>query len=289
MSRGGASSLTPRRCLWMLLLGVLGQGAAAAASDGELPLWELGAGVAGLSLPHYRGAAQSYNGVLPVPFGVYRGEILRADRDGARAILFEADRVDMDLSLFATIPVRSDEVAMRSGMPDLPATVEIGPNLQVLLVHGTQWQLHLRLPVRTSVTLESHPRQVGWVSTPNLNLDLQRDGWNIGMLAGPVLATQNFFGYFYDVTPAQATLTRPAYASPGGYGGWQATLALSRRFDKQWFGFFVRADSVAGASFADSPLVQQSYTFAAGFAWSWSLLQSDRLVPDPDRWRRSNP
>ena len=43
------------------------------------------------------------------------------------------------------------------------------------------------------------------------------------------------------------------------------------------------ADSVAGASFADSPLVQQSYTFAAGFAWSWSLLQSDRLVPDPDR------
>lgn len=249
----------------------------------ELPLWELGAGIAGLHLPHYRGAAQAYSGVLPVPFGVYRGEILRADRDGARAVLFDSESIDIDLSLFATVPVSSSDDAARSGMPDLRATIEIGPNLQFTLLRTAPWLLQLRVPVRTAITLQSRPQQVGWVSTPNLNLDWQPGPWNVGMQLGPVFGTQEFFGYFYDVSAAEATAVRPAYKSDGGFGGWQATLSMSRRFDTQWFGLFVRADSVAGATFAGSPLVGRHETLAAGFAWSWSWLQSTQRVPDSRR------
>jgi hypothetical protein len=58
---------------------------------------------------------------------------------------------------------------------------------------------------------------------------------------------------------------------------------MSRRFDVHWVGLFVRFDSVAGASFADSPLVGRRDNVAFGIAWAWSLLQSEKRVPDPDR------
>jgi outer membrane scaffolding protein for murein synthesis (MipA/OmpV family) len=278
MIRVGVASMVAVPCV------TIGLGlAATSAAAQDLPLWELGIGIAALHLPHYRGAAQAYNGVLPLPFMVYRGEVLRADRDGARALLFESDRLDLDLSLFATPPTRSSNDDARTGMPDLAATLEVGPNLQFTLDRAPGWALQLRLPVRAALTLQSHPKWVGWVATPNLNLDLVHGPWNMGLQAGPVFGTRSFFGYFYDVGDAQATPTRPAYQSSGGYGGWQATWSMSRRFEAQWVGLFVRFDSVAGASFVDSPLVGRRDNVALGIAWSWSLLQSAQRVPGPDR------
>ena len=61
------------------------------AAAAELPLWELGLGVAGLSLPHYRGAEKSGRWLLPTPYAVYRGEVLRANRDGVKAMIFDTD------------------------------------------------------------------------------------------------------------------------------------------------------------------------------------------------------
>ena len=110
--------------------------AVAAPALAEQPLWELGLGAAALSLPHYRGSDQSYRWLLPVPFGVYRGQIFRATRDGARAVLLESDRFDFDISLAASPPTRSSDNLARSGMPDLAATVEIGPNLNLTLAQG---------------------------------------------------------------------------------------------------------------------------------------------------------
>ena len=49
------------------------------------PLWELGLGVAGLRLPDYRGADQSRAYALPLPYIVYRGTWLKADREIGRA------------------------------------------------------------------------------------------------------------------------------------------------------------------------------------------------------------
>ena len=260
----------------------LGLAAMPAAAD-DLPLWELGVGIGALRLPHYRGASQAHYWVLPVPYVVYRGEILRADRDGARALLFDSDRLDIDLSLSASAPTRSRGNQARQGMPDLAASVELGPNLNLTLDRGNGWQLDLRLPVRAALTLESNPKPLGWLATPNLNLDLTRGPWNLGMQAGPVFGTRRYHGYFYDVTAAQVTATRAAYQAPGGLAGWQGTVALSRRFEAQWAGLFVRLDSVAGARFEDSPLVRRRSNVAWGLAWSWSLMQSERRVPEPER------
>ncbi|MGH9363054.1 MAG: hypothetical protein ACRD2T_14170, partial [Thermoanaerobaculia bacterium] len=42
--------------------------AAAPAAAEELPLWELGLGIGGFTLPDYRGSDQARGYVLPVPY-----------------------------------------------------------------------------------------------------------------------------------------------------------------------------------------------------------------------------
>ena len=61
-----------------------------AAAD-ELPLWEVGGGAGVLSLPHYRGSDKSRTWLLPIPYIVYRGQIFKADREGARAVLYNTE------------------------------------------------------------------------------------------------------------------------------------------------------------------------------------------------------
>ena len=252
----------------------------------EQPLWELGVGLAGLRLPHYRGAEQSQTLILPLPYGVYRGRILRADREGARAVLFETARLDFDLSAAASAPIRSRDNRARQGLPDLAPTLELGPNLNLHLASSApadgDWKLDLRLPVRLAVAVQSRPHDVGWTASPHLNLDLNLKGWSIGVLAGPLWGSRRMHARLYGVSADQATPTRAAYQAPGGAAGWQATAGVSRRFGRLWSGAFVRADSLAGARFADSPLVRRQNNLTFGLAMSWVLAESSERVPGND-------
>jgi outer membrane scaffolding protein for murein synthesis (MipA/OmpV family) len=256
--------------------------AAAPLARADQPLWEAGVGVGVLRLPHYRGSDQSHTWVLPVPYFVYRGEFLRADREGARAVLLDAERLDVDISLAATAPTRSRDNRARAGMPDLSPTFEIGPNVNYTLARGAQWRLQARAPVRAAFTLESGPDMIGWLATPNLNLDLRVQGWNVGVLTGPVFGTRRMNGYFYDVAPEFATASRPAYRAPGGYAGWRLVSGVSRRIGDFWLGAFVAGDSVDGARFDDSPLVRKRGTLAFGVALSWVFAQSGQRVTRED-------
>lgn len=246
----------------------------------ERPLWELGIGAGVLSLPHYRGSDQSHTWLLPVPYFVYRGDILKADRSGARAVLFESARIDFDLSVGAGAPTRSKDNDARRGMDDLPPTVELGPNLNLTLARGARWKFDVRLPVRAAFSVEGSPRHTGFLAKPNLNLDLRLPGgWNLGLEGAAVLADRRFNAFFYEVSPEHATDTRPAYRARGGYGGLQGTLALSRRQGRLWTGAFLKVDHLNGAVFADSPLVREHRQWSAGVAAVWVFATSSRSVP----------
>jgi len=248
----------------------------------ELPLWELGIGAGLLSLPHYRGSDQTHTWLLPVPYAVYRGEIFRADRDGARARLLESERLKLDLSVAASPPTRSRDNRAREGMPDLAPTVELGPNLNLTLHRAAGWKLDFRLPVRAVATVERQVQGLGWTASPVLNLDIDRAGWNLGLQAGATWSSRRLNAYFYDVADDQVLPDRPAYRAAQGYAGWQATVALSRRFANHWTGLFVRWDSVGGAVFDDSPLVRRRDAVWLGVAWSWIGWQSEQRVMVPD-------
>lgn len=267
----------PAALLWFALCATTWAGSAHAEA---LPLWELGMGVGALSLPHYRGSDQSHTWLLPVPYFVYRGNIFKADREGTRAVLFDSDRVELNLSLAASAPTRSRDNLARAGMPDLSPTVELGPNLNLNLTRGTGWQVDLRLPARAAMTVESSPRFIGWTANPHLNLDRQIGNWNLGLQTGPVWGDRRFHAYFYDVKAAQALPDRPAYQAAGGYAGLQAIAALSHRSGGQWLGLFLKFDSLRGASFDGSPLVRQQQQWSAGIAMSWVFARSTQAAPD---------
>ncbi len=260
--------------------------AAGPALPKEEPLWEYGLGVGAVAFADYRGSAAWHVYPLPIPYVTYNGKFLKSDRDGVRGTLFNQRHIELNLSLHATTPVRNDEE--RGGMPDLKPTVEIGPSMDLHLwrSEGAKFKFDLRLPLRAAFTLEALPRMIGWTFTPRFNLDIadpmRFTGWNMGLLIGPLFADRRYHDYFYSVAPQYATATRPVYQAVGGYAGTQAIVALSKRFPNFWVGAYVRYDSLAGAVFVDSPLVQRQSYWSTGFGISWMIHRSSTLVEVPD-------
>jgi outer membrane protein len=253
---------------------------AAPVSGEVLPLWELGAGIGVVDFPDYRGANERHTYALPIPYVVYRGDIFQVDRQKVRGLLARTERLELDMSVNGSVPVKSDSTQARSGMPDLDPTLELGPSLNVALVRAPRYSLDLRFPVRAVVATDFRSASdQGILAQPNLNLDLALDGgWKLGLLAGPLFATRRYHEYFYSVAPQYATPDRPAYAAPGGYSGGQALVAFSRRFENLWLGGFAKFDALQGAAFEDSPLVKRKQGWAAGFAVSWIFVRSTRTV-----------
>jgi outer membrane scaffolding protein for murein synthesis (MipA/OmpV family) len=269
-----------------LVVVILGWAWAAAAAAKEEPLLEFGLGLGALAFEDYRGSATTHVYPLPVPYFLYNGKFLKADREGVRGMLFNQDWLELNLSGNATTPVRNDRA--RHGMPDLKSTLEIGPSLDLHLLHstGSRIKLDLRLPLRSAITAEASPRYIGWTFTPRLALDVADPagfaGWNAGFLIGPLFADHRYHQYFYSVDPPYSTVSRPAYRAVGGYAGTQAIAALSKRYPRYWVGAYVRADTLAGAAFADSPLVLRSSYWSAGIGISWMIHTSTQKVAVPD-------
>jgi MipA family protein len=266
----------------LLALALAASASLLAAED--QPLWEVGAGVAAFSFPSYRGSDQTNNFLMPVPHFTYHGDFLKADRQGIRGSFFDSDRLDLTVSLALSPPASSKDITARSGMRDLDATFEIGPQMDI-----TFWRsenrarfVKLLLPLRAAFTVEGTPKDIGWVFHPKLNMDITDlpglPGWNLGLLAGPLFGDKRQHAYYYTVAPQYATADRPAYEARAGYAGMQYLVAFSKRFPKYWVGSFVRYDNLGGATFADSPLVRQKDYYAGGLAITWILGESSTRV-----------
>ena len=235
----------------------------------------LGVGMAGLNFPAYRGSDQRSSWLLPVPYLEYNGEFFKADRQGLRGQLFDSPRVQLSISASGSPPIDSGGVERRRDMPALKASLEIGPQLSVLLSDPAEssMTLKLRLPLRQGITLERRPQDIGLTFSPNLNLDIA-DPWglprsNLGFLAGPIFTSQKQNDYFYSVGAPFATTDRPAYQARSGYAGAQALVSLSRKTGDWWFGAFARYDNLNGAVFEGSPLVATRSYVTVGVALSY--------------------
>jgi outer membrane scaffolding protein for murein synthesis (MipA/OmpV family) len=270
------------------VLGVLLAVLAWSAQAELKPEWELGAGVAAIDFPLYRGSADRRTYVLPTPYVQYRGKFLQVDRERVRGLLFRRERVELDISVNGSVPVSSEGSSARQGMPDLDPTLELGPELQLHLYYDERrhTNLDLRLPLRPVFAVNfGRFDHVGWLAHPQLNLDLKnvlRSGWNLGLQAGWLYGDRGYHAYFYDVASPYATATRPAYSAPGGASGRQFIAAVSRRQGDVWMGAFLKREDLRSAVFAGSPLVQKQEDISAGFAIAWVFAKSQKLVETSD-------
>ncbi len=250
-----------------------------------VPQWELGIGVSALTLPDYRGSDRSRSYIVPFPYATWRSERFTADRSGLKAELLDRGRLELDVSLAASVPVSSRNAGARAGMPRLHPTIEFGPQLVATLWRNptSTRSLRLQLPLRYVMTLSRDMNDAGLTLNPRLVFDTQNvagyHGWNLGVVAGPMFGSRRHHDFYYSVDAEYANAGRSAYRARGGFGGYQLTLALSKRFTHHWFGGFIRADWLQGAVFDDSPLVSRRQNVAAGMAFSWIFSQSDKRVP----------
>ena len=251
----------------------------------EKPLWELGIGLGLLQIPDYRGSDENRLYLLPYPYLVYRGDILKVDEQRVSGQIFKTDRILLDFSGYGAVPVKSSDNSARAGMPDLDPTFELGPALKIKLWESKEYKfkLDLTLPVRaffsTNFSSVSH---VGWVFSPRINFvkdDLIPDtGLNLGISAGPMFVDSGYHAYYYTVEPAYATAARPAYSAGGGYSGSTLTVGLGKAYKQFIFNAFVSADFLQGASFENSPLVRRETSIMSGFSVSWIFFKSEKTV-----------
>jgi len=253
------------------------------------PKWEAGAGATGLRLPDYRGSDESRGYLYPLPYFVYRGKVLRLDREGLRGVLVESDRVEFDLSLTGSLPVDSSKNRAREGMPDLDPVLEIGPKLNLTLWRdrAREARFDLRFAVRGVIATDlSHTQDIGYVFHPHLYLGLKPallgGKWDFSAQVGPLYGSDRYHQYYYGVAPQFATADRPAYQASAGYSGLATGGSLRRRFNSFWVGAFARYDALDGAVFETSPLMKRGHYFAAGLAVAWIFAESKERVDVDD-------
>jgi outer membrane scaffolding protein for murein synthesis (MipA/OmpV family) len=251
----------------------------------EKPLWELGIGAGILYMPDYRGSDEGRLYVLPYPYVVYRGGILKIDEQRISGQIFKTDRILLNFSGFGAVPVKSSNNSARAGMPDLDPTFELGPALRINIMESKadSYKLSLSVPVRAFFSTDfSSVRREGWVFSPRVNFEksdvIPETGLNLGISAGPMFSDSSYNAYFYTVEPAYATDARPAYSAGGGYGGSTITIGLSKSYKQFIFNAFVSADFLHGAVFEDSPLVKTKVSVMSGFNVSWIFLKSAKTV-----------
>ena len=246
------------------------------------PLWELGAIGALAVTPAYPGSEDRSRRALALPFLIYRGEVFRADQGGIGARLVKRERVEFDVGLAASLPANSEDVAVRAGMPNLGTLVEVGPRLKMTLAQLTpSSRVRLDLPLRAVLEARDGLRAQGFTYEPKLVYELRgpQGAWSFDANLGVVVGERKINRYFYEVRPAFATASRPAFEADPGLMLVRTGVSGSRMLngDVRLFGF-VRLESYAAAANRDSPLLKRDTGASAGFGFSWTLMRSTALA-----------
>lgn len=249
------------------------------------PVWELGVGAGLLYIPDYRGSNESRFYALPYPYVVYRGDIIKVDKQKISGQIFKTDRILLDVSFYGSVPVDSDKNSARAGMPDLDPTFEVGPALEGTILDNreSRYSLKFVLPVRAVFSTDfSSVTYEGWLVSPRLNFEkgdiIPKTGLQLGISAGPLFANSGYHDYYYTVESAYATAWRPAYEADGGYSGSTLTIGLSKSYKQLRFNAFVSVDFLDGAVFDDSPLVKTRTYIMSGVGVSWIFFKSEKTV-----------
>jgi len=262
---------------------LLAQPVVAQTSSPADPLWELGGAAFGFTQQAWPGASDSVNRSIAVPYVLYRGPLLRIDREmfGLRAI--KTSDFELDVGFSGSIGSRSNDTLSRQGMPDLGTLIELGPRGRWNLGNapgGGQWRLEI--PLRGVFDVTDGFGSKGFVLEPRIQWNYQQLAvWRLSAYAGALLGDRQLAGTFYDVADVYATQSRPAFEAKAGLIAWRLGLTGSYRLTQDWriFGF-VRLDSVAGATNSDSPLVSQNTGYLGGVGLQWTWMRSERSATE---------
>ena len=247
------------------------------------PLWELGGVALGVSQSAYPGADQQVNRALALPYFVYRGDVLRADRDTAGIRAMKTETFELDVGFAGAFGAGTETIEARQGMRKLGTLVELGPRLKVDLGAGPAGgRLSAEFPARAVLDLSDKAAHRGWSLEPKLTYSNRTaSGWRYSASVSAIVADTRLAQTFYEVRSSEATAARPAYTAESGLVSWRFGTAFSRSLARDWnlFGF-ARLETVAGAANESSPLVRRSSGASVGVGVAYTWMRSDRAAFD---------
>lgn len=269
-------------CLSSSLLWVA---AALAAEPAEPPRsrWEAGLVGAAAAQQAYPGAEEHTRRAALVPYFVFRGERLTLDRGRVSVRALRTPTFELDVGTSGALGASASEVKVREGMPDLGDLIEIGPRLTWNLgASADPGRWRLQLPLRGVFDLGDKLAWRGVTFEPELEFRHRAAfGWTWSAGLGAIVGSQRFNDLYYQVDPAFATATRPAYDARAGLVAWRLSSSLSHWLAPDWRVFAAaRLDSVAGAANRASPLVRRSSGASVGIGLQWVFFRSKALAPD---------
>lgn len=274
------------RCSGIVLACVAATTAGAQDADAPtagLPLWEVGAIAGALSTPAYPASSHQNRRVMALPYLIYRGDVLRADRGGLGARLVHSDRWELDVGFSGALPASSNEVELRRGMPDLGTLLEFGPRLKVRLAQpAADARVTLELPLRAALEFNGGVRQIGYALEPKLAYEREMVGdWRVKSAVSVLIGDQQLNQYFYGVPATYATATRPAFDAQSGLISTRLTVDGSKRLSPDLSLFaFARYDLHNGSANRASPLFAQDSGTSVGLALAWTLGRSSARASD---------
>lgn len=251
-----------------------------------LPLYEIGLGAGWASIPHYPASDDSNEYYFPFPYFVYRGNVLRADRQGVRALFYETPDMEVNFSFDGTPPVDSSKDDARRGMDNMDALLEVGPAVRYKLWDDFGQNLSVNVPVRFATAVGGHGLEYeGILFNPQLRYSNNRvydKNTRFVATLGPKFAYNGLNDFYYTVEPQFQTATRPTYFAEDGYIGTEASFG-------SFYSFLPDVNLFFGASFTynggnineNSPLYRQDYDYrlATGFIYSLYKSEEKNVVP----------
>jgi outer membrane scaffolding protein for murein synthesis (MipA/OmpV family) len=246
-----------------------------------LPLWEIGlVGIAAYQ-PAYPGSDQDIARVRVLPFGIYRGSLIRADGNGIGVRALHTPRFEWDVSGSGSFGSSANKVRAREGMPAIGTLVEIGPALKVNLgdlvdakrdPHLTQ----LEIPVRAVFDVNDGFAHRGWTFEPRLS----HTAWTgpsfaLVLSAGALFGDRTLNHLYYGVDAPYATADRPAYDAKAGLIATRLNASLRHRISSTLrLQYFAQVETVRGAANEDSPLVRSRQDAGIGVSLLWGVWHS---------------
>lgn len=246
-----------------------------------LPLWEVGAIAIAAYQPAYPGSDQDLARLRILPFGIYRGSLLRADGNGIGLRALHTPRWEWDVSGSGSFGSSANKVDARRGMPNIGTLAEIGPavkiNLGDLVDARREPRLtQLEIPVRAVFDVSHRFDHQGWTFEPRLS----HTAWT-GQSFALVVSASTLFGdrrlnsLYYGVDTPYATAGRPAYAAHAGLIATRLNASLRHRISPTLrMQYFAQLETVRGAANEDSPLVRSNQDAGIGVSLIWGLWHS---------------
>jgi MipA family protein len=260
------------------------QGPYAGAEKKALPLWEVGLFPGVIRMPHYRGSDEYTLWAMPLPYVIYRGDILQLDREGIQGIFQRSEHWETSLSGWGNPPVDEDNKA-REGMDELDPVIEVGPSLKWYFAGRRPDQsLYLKWALRAVGSVgfpdDFHTAWRGFKSAINLvyvnDAPFGRDRWQASANTGLEAADSTYHRYFYAIDAAEARPERPAYRPKKGFSGATFSVrliyAMTDRLSVAGYG---RWENVSRAAYTDSPLVKEKNNVIVGAAMIWTIMVSE--------------